>query len=149
MRGDFDNYRYEFIENDKEHLVDVYRDDEHILRGSYGVLGCYNVVNSTWIWSWNIRQIERDLTRDARRIKAYSKNLVMEPSITKDIEEDYYYGTNPSFFISYNSLDRLLDYCERVIGGVEILGRKTDLMNGGGIIVEYLLLKKIVQVSKK
>lgn len=147
---DTDDYQFKLtyskMTSDSEHLVDIYKNNKLHLRSTYEILGCYNLISSIWIWSWNISQVERDLTIKANEIKKYSRELPDLNLITRDIEEYYFYGTNPSFFISYNSLDRLLKFSEYITKSIAILPRKIDLNNP--IIIEYILLKKIIQLTE-
>ncbi|AYV84750.1 MAG: hypothetical protein Hyperionvirus37_3 [Hyperionvirus sp.] len=144
-----DGYPYRFgfskLVAGDEHLVDIYEGEKHILKGVYEVLGCYNLVSSIWVWGWNISQVERDLVRESKKVRKYSRRLVDEGVITKDVEEYYFYGTTGSFFIAYNKLDRLLRYSEYVLGCEKVVGRKMGGDNLG--LVEFIVLKKIIQLS--
>lgn len=148
------DYHFNFMYTDEgEHMVDVYRDKKHVLRATYEILGCYNIVCSIWVWGYNISQVEKDLTESSRRVKQFANDLAestvsddgqTSPSrpLTKTMEEYIYYSRNPSFFVSYKNLDRVLRLGLYVTKGLDIVARKDGDQPK---IVEFILLKKIIQ----
>lgn len=142
--NDSDNYKFEFAyTNEDIHIVDIYKNDKLLIRATYEILGCYNVISSIWVWSWAISQIEKNLTENTKNKAKELHDILLNNRITKDIEEYLYYLTNDTFFISYKNLEKLLNFGLYMTKNKYILSHK--ITEKEPKIIEFILIKKITQ----
>lgn len=139
-----ENYKFTFMYiNEREHIVDVYIDEKLVIRANYEVLGCYNIINSIWIWSWCISYIEDDLTENPKKSAKHEYGILSQNKITKDVEEYLYYLSMQSFFISYKNLKKILRLGQYMTKSLFVLPHKID--DDKPIMIEFILIKKIIQ----
>lgn len=139
-----DNYKFKFAYTDEDdHIVDIYKNNKLLIRATYEVLGCYDVICSIWIWSWAISQIEKNLTENPENKAKELCNILLDSNINKDVEEYLYYLTNNIFFISYKKLDKLLKFGLYMTKNKYILAHKID--ENKPKLIEFILIKKITQ----
>lgn len=138
------NYQFKFIYTDEnEHIVDIYFREKIVLRAKYEILGCYNVINSIWIWSWAISEIEKNLAENCKYATKKYYDKLSKNKITKEKEEYLYYLSNPSFFISYKNLDKLLKFGTYITKSIFILPHKIN--ENSPKMIEFILIKKVIQ----
>jgi len=142
--SDNDNYKLNFAYTDEnEHIVDVYKNDKLLLRASYEILGCYNIICSMWIWGWSLSYVEKNLVKNTKTAAKNLYKILSNGDITKDTEEYLYYLSNPSFFISHKNLNKLLNFGVYMTESKFVLPHKID--ENKPKIIEFILIKKITQ----
>lgn len=144
LTDDDDNYDLKFLYTDEnEYIVDIYKNKKILIRATYEILGCYNIISSTWTWSYAISQMERDLSNNVEDQINKFKDLLLTGKITKETEEYLYYLSNPSFFISYKSLNKLLNFGLYITKSKHVVAHKINKSQPK--IIEFILIKKILQ----
>ena len=138
-----DDYNLKFAYTDNYDFVDIYINDKLFIRGLYDVLGCYNVINSIWIWSWSINQIEKYLYENVKHKAKILHGKLLDGNITENTEKYLYYLGNDNFFISYKNIDNLLKFMLYMTKGEYILAHKVNDNNPK--IIEFIVINKIIQ----
>ena len=71
------------LTNDNINEILFKKDDAIIYKNKASLLGLFDVVNNTWLWSWSLPLYSYDETNDARSILNYG--LMLEPMTNLNI----------------------------------------------------------------
>jgi hypothetical protein len=139
-------YKYKFYYLDNIHYVDVFENNTQILKAEYEVLGLYNIVISTWLWSWANSYIEKPLAKSSLAINVFYNELDSDQNKydQEELEKINYYVNNPSFYIKSENIVNLIKLSLYGSDAKWILGIKDDENNPSRI--EYIIVKKIIQI---
>ena len=125
------DYSIRYVNNEQ---VEITYDDNTIIKGEYDIIGFYNVSCSIWVWGY-ASPIERDyigLSEKIRDLKSADVNVYMNIN-----EEERYYIDNECFFVSYNTIDTLLDFIKKITKKDTIVCNLIKKDN----VIEYIIMK--------
>ena len=115
--------------------VNISKKGKLILRATFQIIGMYNVVNSMWLWSWFNSQVEQNLVGDVKTIVTNWR----PDDITKSNEQLLYFVSNPTFFISYKNIQKIISFVKKICDfNCVIIYKKNDQ------IIEYIGIVDIV-----
>lgn len=123
----------------EQDIIKVYNDNILIITANYELCGHYNIINSTYIWSWGNPYVEKDLIQSIIKLKDL-KNILYKND-TGESDKILYYIDNPVFFIK--NIDYLIKLILYHTDGLWII---KDVKNND--IIELILIKNILQFNK-
>lgn len=149
-------YTYIFSNDNNNYIVEIYLDDNLIIKAEYDIVGLYNIPLSVWYWSWNISFINEKLIGNLSKVKEFSGNIKdnYKNFDIKEADELYYLLSNGNFYVSSDKIDLIIKLVLYITGGIWIFpikySNKTNKINKNNIIdqmdrIQYILITKIIQ----
>jgi len=154
------NYDYKIsIDNQDNHIIELYNNDELIMKAEYELIGIYNIYNSIWYWAWNIQMVDHKLITESQKIKKFV-NIIKDNFKKwdpKKAEEYNYICKNGNFYTTPNKLLMMVKLILYITNGIWYIpichNKKNSIcyeLNNYNLdaseikSVEYLLIKKII-----
>jgi hypothetical protein len=147
-----------YLENEA-HVVKLSHNNNIVIKFEYELLGYYNAINSMWNWGWATELIDRSITLTSQKMQSlpeYIKNNIQDFD-NKEAEDLHFKTSNPSFFIDFNNIDKLVKASINHLNSewfIKVCSDKNGNMRTCDFIkneeqddmrIEYLLIKKILQ----
>jgi len=152
-------YRYQFSkDNNGKHIIELFSNNQLIIKAEYEIGGVYNLTNSVWYWGHTLEYIDRSLVKSSDKIKTVADIVKKEQKTFDKVDADYFYfiSTNGNFYTTLKNTNSLIQvavylsesywYIPICYGNEETtyIFSEDKPIEPNTLRIEYLLIKKII-----
>jgi hypothetical protein len=155
---DYLEVNYSFSTKDDEYYVDILnKKGKFLMRATYSVIGIFDTDTNIWVWAWGSAFNNKKLVKDSEVIKEFAIDVQKNKYKADESDAIYYYANNSLFMTKQSAVPLFIKmflyksdslwFLPVRYGVDEIDGGDSGLMEMEHKLVEYIALKKVVQIS--
>lgn len=139
-------YILKFLNKNDKCYLELYLNGIKKFRAEYEYIGFFNIILSTWYWSWGIALINSNCYNKIKNLAKMPREIIENYNKFDEKEAEFlnYIFKNNNFYISYKKIELILNIVLYFCSGLFILPYR--MKNSEIDKINYFLIKKIIKI---